>query len=54
MMGYGEKGLIPRICEGIFDRAAKSKIKDPDITYLAEVHLTPRPLLPSPQPFLCL
>ena len=25
MMGYGEKGLIPRICEGIFTRSAKMK-----------------------------
>ena len=25
MMGYGEKGLIPRICEGIFTRSAKLK-----------------------------
>jgi hypothetical protein len=37
MMGYGEMGLIPRICSGIFDRAAKELIKEPDSSFVAEV-----------------
>lgn len=36
-MGYGEMGLIPRICSGIFERAAKEKAKDPDSSFVAEV-----------------
>jgi kinesin family protein 16B len=38
MMGYGEQGLIPRICEGIFDRAEVERATAPDNTYIAEVN----------------
>lgn len=38
MMGYGEKGLIPRICEGIFARSTLEKEKEPENTYIAEVN----------------
>mmetsp|Transcript_9007 Transcript_9007/g.23194 ORF Transcript_9007/g.23194 Transcript_9007/m.23194 type:complete len:1067 (+) Transcript_9007:151-3351(+) len=37
MMGYGEMGLIPRICSGIFERASKEKEKDADSSFVAEV-----------------
>lgn len=37
MMGYGEKGLIPRICEGIFKRADTVRKQDPDTTFAAHV-----------------
>lgn len=38
MMGYGEKGLIPRICEGIFARSDLEKEKAPENSYIAEVN----------------
>jgi len=37
MMGYGEKGLIPRICEGIFARSAQLKLKDDSLTFKCDV-----------------
>lgn len=37
MMGYGEKGLIPRICEGIFTRSKKLKDKDDTMNFACDV-----------------
>eukprot|EP00038_Savillea_parva_P007589 m.171191 g.171191 ORF g.171191 m.171191 type:complete len:1061 (-) comp13345_c0_seq1:363-3545(-) len=37
MMGYGEMGLIPRICSGIFERAKKEREKEPESSFVAQV-----------------
>eukprot|EP00040_Diaphanoeca_grandis_P032706 m.198902 g.198902 ORF g.198902 m.198902 type:complete len:1075 (-) comp32712_c0_seq1:40-3264(-) len=37
MMGYGEKGLIPRICEGIFAKSNKLKGGEDKVTFKCDV-----------------